>query len=90
MYLDYFDKFRNMEPYFSIDEKEWEYIKSRFQQQDVLESIGTVLMGYELPYAELTIEDAQKDYLKLKGIRWNELLKEGVWKARHEYPFPFL
>lgn len=90
MYLDYFDKFRNMEPYFSIDEKEWEYIKSTFEQQDVLESIGTVLMGYELPYAELTIEDAQKDYLKLKGIRWNELLKEGVWKARHEYPFPFL
>jgi len=89
MYLDYFDKFRNMTPYFSIDEKEWEYIKSTFEQQDVLESIGTVLMGYDLPYAELTIEDAQKDYLKLKGIRWNELLKEGDWKARHEYPFPF-
>jgi hypothetical protein len=89
MYLDYFDKFRNMTPYFSIDEKEWEYIKSTFEQQDVLESIGTVLMDYDLPYAELTIEDAQKDYLKLKGIRWNELLKEGDWKARHEYPFSF-
>ena len=21
--VDYFDKFKNMEPYFSIDEKEW-------------------------------------------------------------------
>ena len=35
MYLDYFNKFRNMEPYLKIDEKDWEYIKETFEKQDV-------------------------------------------------------
>ena len=89
MYLDYFDKFRGMKPYFVIDETEWKYIKETFNQEDVLESIGTVLMDYPLPYADITIEDARSEFMKLKGIRWNELLVEGDWKARHKYPFPF-
>ena len=89
MYLDYFDKFRNMEPYFAIESEEWEHIKNTFEMEDVLESIGTILMEYPLPYADLTIEDARTDFMRLKGIRWNELLTEGEWKARHEYPFPF-
>lgn len=89
MYLNYFDKFRGMSPYFFIGEEEWKWIKENFEQDDVLESIGTVLMEYPLPYADLTIEDAQQDFMKLKGIRWNELLIEGEWKARHQYPFQF-
>ena len=32
MYLSYFDKFYNMKPYLSIDEKEWEYIKPEYTQ----------------------------------------------------------
>ena len=30
MYLEYFDKFKNMEPYLFIGEEEWEHIKNTF------------------------------------------------------------
>ena len=30
MYLDYFDKFLNMESYLSINEEEWNYIQQTF------------------------------------------------------------
>ena len=39
MYLDYFDKFLNQEPYLYIDEKEWSYIKETFEKEDVKESL---------------------------------------------------
>ena len=38
MYLDYFDKFKNQEPYLHIDEKEWTYIKDTFEKDDVKET----------------------------------------------------
>jgi len=82
MYLSYFDKFYNMEPYLSIDEKEWEYIKDTFDKEDVKESLATVAMTYEIPYAEMSVKDAHRDYLKLKGMNHNDVLVDGEWFAR--------
>lgn len=39
-------------------------------------------MTYPLPYADITVDSAQKQFMKLKGIRWNELLTEGEWFPR--------
>ena len=89
MYLDYFDKFKGMSPYLAIDETEWKYIQETFQKEDVLESMATVLMTYDLPYADISIDDAISEFQKLKGIKWKELLKEGKWKARHSYNAEF-
>ena len=82
MYLDYFDKFYNMEPYLEIDEKEWEYIKETFDKEDVKESLARVAMTYPLPYPNLTEKSAYKDFMKLKGMKWNEIMVEGDWYAR--------
>ena len=82
MYLSYFDRFRDMEPYLFIDEKEWEHIKETFDKQDVKESLAKVAMTYEIPYAEITKKDAYKGYMKLKGMRHNEILVDGEWFAR--------
>jgi hypothetical protein len=82
MYLNYFDKFYNMEPYLKIDEKDWEYIKETFEKQDVKESLATVAMTYPLPYPDLTEKKAWKDFQKLKGMKWNEIMVEGEWYAR--------
>jgi hypothetical protein len=82
MYLNYFDKFYNMEPYFKIDEKDWEYIKETFDKEDVKESLATVAMTYPLPYPNLTEKKAWRDFQKLKGMRWNEIMVEGEWYAR--------
>ena len=82
MYLNYFDKFRDMEPYLKIDEKDWEYIKETFDKEDVKESLATVAMTYPLPYPDLTEKKAWRDFQKLKGMRWNEIMIEGEWYAR--------
>ena len=82
MYLEYFDKFLDMSPYLSIDEREWEYIKNTFDKEDVKESLAKVAMTYEIPYAEITKKDAHRNYLKLKGMNHNDILVEGEWFAR--------
>ena len=89
MYLNYFDKFYNMEPYLKIDEKDWEYIKETFEKQDVKESLATVAMTYPLPYPDLTEKKAWKDFQRLKGMKWNEIMVEGEWYAREgtEYTY---
>ena len=88
MYLDYFDKFKNMEPYLKIDKKEWAYIKETFDRPDIQETLVEILKEYELPTQELTIKDAYKDFMKLKGIQWPDYLKESQWYARSEYKWP--
>lgn len=85
MYIPYLDKFRNMDPYLHIDAKEWSYIKTTFNKEDIVETLSNILMSYELPYADITIDDAQKDFMRLKGVRWHELLVEANWKARDTY-----
>ena len=40
----YFEKFRNMEPYFDISEEEWTYIKENFSEEDIKESLVEILM----------------------------------------------
>ena len=89
MYLEYFDKFLDMEPYLSIDEKEWEYIKNTFDKEDVKESLAKVAMTYEIPYAEISKKDAHRHYLKLKGMKHTDILVDGEWFAREgtEYTY---
>ena len=54
MYLEYFDKFLNMSPYLSIEEREWSYIKETFEKQDVRESLAKVAMTYPPPYMNIS------------------------------------
>jgi len=78
-----------MEPYLQIEDKDWEYIKETFEKQDVKESLATVAMTYPLPYPDLTEKKAWKDFQKLKGMKWNEIMVEGEWYAREgtEYTY---
>ena len=90
MYLDYFDKFKNQEPYLHIDEKEWTYIKDTFEKDDVKESLAIIAMDYPMPTMEMTEEDCRKDFNKLKGTWVYDILKEGEWFGRSEagYEWP--
>ena len=46
MYLDYFDKFKNQEPYLHIDEKEWTYIKDTFEKEKITENKSIIKISY--------------------------------------------
>ena len=89
MYLNYFDKFKGMTPYLRINDEEWTHIKATFDINDVKESLADVAMTYELPYAEISEDEARKEYLALKGIRWNNLFTEGEWFPRKASEFRY-
>ena len=80
--IEYFEKFKNMKPYLYISEEEWSYIKETFPKDEVKESLAELCMKYPLPYIDITEDDAYDDYMKVKGVRWNELLVEGEWFPR--------
>ena len=79
---DYFEKFYGMKPYLEINEEEWQNIKDMYTKDEVKEKLADLCMTYPLPYQteKYTEENCRDDYFKLKGIRWNELLRGGqVW-----------
>ena len=82
MEQDYFQQFYGMKPYLTITAEQITHIKENFDKEYVKDRLAEIAMTYPLPYADITIEDAQKQFMKLKGIRWNELLTEGEWFPR--------
>ena len=74
---DYWEQFKDMKPYLEINEEQWEHIKGAYPKDVVKERLAEIAMTYPIPYADITEEDAYNDFMKLKGIRWNEILKEG-------------
>ena len=89
MYLEYFDKFLNMSPYLNINEDEWAYIKETFDKDDVKESLAKIAMTYPIPYMDISLQDALRDFAKLKGVWWNDLLVQDKWYARTESDFKY-
>jgi len=67
---DYFQQFYGMDPYLSITAEQIIYIKENFDKEYVKDRLAEIAMTYPLPYADITIESAQSEFLKLKGIRW--------------------
>ena len=70
--------------YPTVTPEDWELMKETYPKDEVKEKLAEIFMEYPLPYAtdKYTIEDARNDYMKLKGIRYHELIKEGKWFQR--------
>jgi hypothetical protein len=93
---DIFEKYKrgNFDgDYLFISPDEWQEIKDTYPVDVVKERLAEVCMTWPIPYADISEEDAYDDYMKLKGIRWNEYLKEGEWfprkAAETRYPLTY-
>ena len=90
---DLFAQFENLDEYPLIDEQSWELIKETYHKDEVKEKLADIFMKHPIPYADITADDAYKDYMKLKGFRYNEYLKEGEWfprkAAKSRYPLTY-
>jgi hypothetical protein len=90
---DFFEKFIGMEPYLYISKDDLDYIKETWTREEASEKLARVAMTYPLPLREMTYTSARQDYMKLKGVRWNELLVEGDWFPRKsenlQYPIDY-
>lgn len=93
MYIDYFDKFKDMKPYLYIGPDEWTHIKQTYDKKDVCESLAIIAMDYPLPYIEISEADALKEYQALKGTSFRDLFRQGEWVPRKasesRYPLTF-
>jgi len=79
-----FKKFYNMEPYLSIDEKEWQHIITTYEKDEVVDELAKCLHTYPCPIPEITEKDALKSLNKLKGVHWNDLMFHDGWFPRNE------
>jgi len=90
---DLFSKYENLDEFPLIDSESWNLIKETYPKDEVKERLAEIFMQYPIPYADITEDDAYNDYLKLKGFRWNEILKEGEWfprkAAESRYPLTY-
>ena len=86
MYLNYFDKFKNMSPYLYINTEEWNHIKETYSKEDVCESLAKIAMDYPLPYQEISEEDEKSnekvaqtytdEHIKIKDTKVEDKEKE--------------
>jgi len=79
--------------YPTVSEEDFTLLKKNFDKLEVKEAFAELFMEYEIHYADITEEDAYDDFLKLKGFRWSEYLKEGEWfprkAAESKYPLTY-
>jgi len=71
-----------MEPYFSMDEEQWQYAQDNFSKDEIKETLVEILMEYEPPSMEISEKECLNDYRRLKGVKWNDLYVEGEWFPR--------
>ena len=74
-------KFENLDEYPLIDNESWELIKETYHKDEVKERLVTIFV-VKSHRQDITEENNYEDYMKLKGFRWNEILKEGEWFPR--------
>lgn len=77
-------RFQKENEWFSIPEKEWSYIKEKYEKEDIKDELASILITYPPPYPEITDDDILDEYRKLKGVWWNDILVEGQWFPRGE------
>ena len=71
-----------MKPYLRIREDEWSHIQETFDRDDVKETLAEVLMTYPIPYPTITENILYKEYMKLKCIKYLDLLVEDTWYTK--------
>jgi len=79
-----FEKFYGMEPYLSIEEKEWQHIITTYEKDEVVHELAKCLHTYPCPIPKITEQEALKSLKKLKGVQWPDLLIEDSWFPRNE------
>lgn len=78
-----------MKSYLEITPEQWSHIKETYPKEDVKVELAKCAMTYEIPYVPITETEAYNEYMKLKGTRWPELLKEGEWFPRRSDTFNY-
>jgi DNA methylase len=75
-----------------VNPSEWANLQSTYPQEFIIKQVSDSieLFNIKLPYREISLEDAVKDYVALCNLNSNDLIKEGVWVNKFDYKYSFL
>jgi hypothetical protein len=73
-----------------VDENEWSKLQENYDQKYIIQQISDAIVEFDikLPYRDITHQDMVDDYLKLKELDSEKLIKEGAWLNKFEYLYP--
>lgn len=73
-----------------VNERDWSILQKRYDQTRIIKDISNAIVEFKikLPYREITHQDMVDDYLKLKELDGESLIKEGKWLNKFEYKYP--
>ena len=76
-----------------VDAYNWGHIVGNYTQEHIIQVISDAIVLYniKLPYREITLEEAENDYLALKNLNWQDLYKtDSPWLNKFEYKHKFI
>lgn len=73
-----------------VNEREWSKLQEKHDQTHIIQQISDAIVEFKikLPYRDITHTDMVDDYLKLKELDGENLIKEGAWLNKFEYTYP--
>lgn len=75
-----------------VDKDSWEELVLTHAQEFIISQLSDAIEKYNisLPYREISINDVENEYLALKNIIPENLIKQGKWNNKFEYNYPFI
>lgn len=73
-----------------VDSDNWHLIQFYHSQEELIQHISDAIQLYDikLPYREITIQDVNEEYHKLK--KQDSLMSDGVWGSKFDYKYSYL
>lgn len=74
----------------TIDELSWLEIKKSYSKKEIKENLHKFFEDYKppFPYPEITMEEANIDFLKLKNLDSKLMVTQGDWNPKLDYKLP--
>lgn len=75
-----------------VNPTDWSNIVKSYDQQFIIQQLSNAIVEFKikLPYKNISREDMVLDYMTLKSLDSQTLIKDGQWFNKFDYKYPFL
>jgi hypothetical protein len=75
-----------------VSEDAWSKLVVKYDQEKIIKEISDAIQLFkiELPYREISLDDAKADYKALEILNAIDLIKDGDWYNKFEYEYNFI
>lgn len=71
----------------NISKRKWRKLNKRYDKETIKKKLSNAIDKYnlEIPYAEISLDDAKKDFIKLRNLPLENSLLKTPWFTRYKY-----